>query len=145
MTIVSTSSKLKYSPSEMYDLVNDVTSYPNYIPMCSEVRLISSTPDKLRASITMSKGKIKLSFTTENTMQIGRSIQMRLVEGPFKKLNGLWLFDPLGDAGCSVTFRLEFEFANALLSMAFGGFFREVGASMVDAFSRQAFLKYGPR
>ena len=145
MAIVSTSSKLKYSPLEMYELVNDVSSYPKYIPMCSEVRLISRTPEKLKASITMAKGKIKLNFTTENTMEIGRSIQMRLVDGPFKQLDGLWLFEPLGETGCTVTFRLEFEFANALLGMAFGGFFREVGSSMVDAFSRQAASKYGSR
>lgn len=145
MAIVSTSSKLMYSPIEMYELVNDVNSYPNYIPMCSGVKLISRTSEKLKASLTMSKGKIKLNFTTENTMQIGRSIQMRLVEGPFKRLNGLWLFEPMGETGCTVTFRLEFEFANALLNVAFGGFFREVGGSMVDAFSRQAALKYGAR
>jgi ribosome-associated toxin RatA of RatAB toxin-antitoxin module len=145
MTNVSTSVCVNYTPDEMYELVNDVQSYPDYIPMCREVRLLSSTPEKLKATITMAKGKIKLSFTTENTMETGRFIRMRLVEGPFKRLNGVWHFEPSGDKGCEATFRLDFEFANALLSMAFGGFFKEVTESMVDAFCRQAVRKYGPR
>lgn len=145
MSTVSTSVCVNYSPREMYDLVNDVESYPGYIPMCSAVKLLSSTPDALRATITMAKGKIRLSFTTENTMEIGEIIRMRLIDGPFKKLDGVWRFQPSGDSGCEVSFRLDFEFANSLLSMAFGGFFKEVSESMVDAFCRQAARKYGPR
>lgn len=145
MPNISTSVCVNYTPLEMYDLVNDVRSYPNYIPMCSEVKLLSQTPEKLRATITMAKGKIKLSFTTENTMEAGKTIRMRLVDGPFKKLNGVWRFEPSGETGCEATFGLDFEFANALLSMAFGGFFKEVTESMVDAFCRQAARKYGER
>ena len=145
MPNVSTSVCVNYTPEEMYALVNDVQSYPAYIPMCSQVRLLSSTPEKLKATITMAKGKIKLSFTTENTMEAGRFIRMRLVEGPFKRLNGLWRFEPSGSQGCEATFRLDFEFANALLSMAFGGFFKEVTESMVEAFCRQAVRRYGER
>ena len=145
MPNVSTSVCVNYTPSEMYDLVNDVRSYPSYIPLCTEVKLLSQNPERLKATITMAKGKIKLSFTTENTMEAGRTIRMRLVDGPFKRLNGVWCFEPSGEAGCEATFRLDFEFANALLSMAFGGFFKEVTESMVDAFCRQAVRKYGDR
>ncbi len=145
MTNVSTSVCVNYTPEEMYELVNDVQSYPSYIPMCREVRLLSSAPDKLKATITMAKGKIKLSFTTENTLEAGRLIRMRLVDGPFKRLNGFWRFEPNGEHGCEATFRLDFEFANALLSMAFSGFFKEVTETMVDAFCRQAVRKYGER
>jgi len=145
MPNVSTSVCVNYTPSEMYDLVNDVRSYPSYIPLCTDVKLLSQSPERLKATITMAKGKIKLSFTTENTMEAGRSIRMRLVEGPFKRLNGVWYFEPSGEAGCEATFRLDFEFANALFSMAFGGFFKEVTESMVDAFCRQAARKYGDR
>ena len=145
MPNVSTSECVNYTPAEMYDLVNDVRSYPSYIPMCSDVKLLAQSPESLKATITMAKGKIKLSFTTENTMEAGKSIRMRLVDGPFKRLNGVWRFEPSGDMGCEATFRLDFEFANALLSMAFGGFFKEVTETMVDAFCRQAARKYGDR
>ncbi len=145
MPNVSTSVCVNYTPEEMYELVNDVQSYPKYIPMCSEVRLLSKAPEHLKATISMAKGKVKLSFTTENTMKVGRSIRMRLVDGPFKRLNGVWHFEPRGDSGCEATFRLDFEFANALLGMALGGLFKEVTGSMVDAFCRQAVCKYGER
>ncbi len=145
MPTVSTSARVNYTPEEMFDLVNDVASYPDYIPMCSEVRLLKQEPESLKATITMAKGKLKLSFTTENSMEIGRSIQMRLVDGPFKKLEGVWSFRPHQETGCETSFRLDFEFSNSLLGMAFGGFFREVGESMVDAFCKQAVRKYGAR
>lgn len=145
MPSVATRKCVKYSPEEMYELVNAVESYPQYLPDCREVKLLSRTPTSLRASITMAKGRIKLSFTTENTMEEGRQIKMRLVDGPFKRLNGLWRFEPRPDGGCEVAFRLDFEFASSLLSMAFSGFFREAGESMVDAFCQQAVRTYGLR
>lgn len=145
MANVSTSVCVNYTPREMYDLVNDVQDYPNYLPMCSQVKLLRRTHDSLRATITLAKGKIKLSFTTENSMEAGKVIHMRLVEGPFKKLNGVWRFEPGSAGGCEASFKLDFEFANALLGMAFGGFFKEVAESLVDAFCRQAARRYGER
>ena len=145
MPTVSTRARVSYTPGEMYALVNDVKSYPAFIPMCSDVRLLSEGADRLKATMTLKKGAIRLTFTTENSMEAGRHIRMRLVDGPFKRLNGLWTFTPQGDSGSETAFRLDFEFANGLLSMALGGFFKEVSESMVDAFCRQAAKKYGPR
>ncbi|MEI6355212.1 MAG: type II toxin-antitoxin system RatA family toxin [Methylococcus sp.] len=88
---------------------------------------------------------IQLAFTTENSMEAGCQIRMRLVDGPFKRLNGLWTFTPQGHIGSERAFKLDFEFASGLLSMALGGYFKEVSESMVDAFCRQAAKKYGPR
>ena len=145
MREIRTSVCVNYTPEEMYALVNDVQGYPKYIPMCSEVRLLEAQPDRLKATITISKGMIRLSFTTLNTMVEGTSISMQLVEGPFKTLNGVWRFDPLESGGCEVDFKLKFEFASAMLSVAFNGLFKEVTESMVSAFCKQAAVKYGPR
>jgi ribosome-associated toxin RatA of RatAB toxin-antitoxin module len=145
MANVCTSVCVNYTPMEMYELVNDVQAYPAYLPLCTDVRLHSRTPTALRATITLAKGKIKLSFTTDNSMEEGRRIRMKLVDGPFKRLNGSWYFEPGPKGGCEATFRLDFEFANALLGMAFGGFFKEVTESLVDAFCRQAAKRYGER
>ena len=143
MPTVSTRARVSYTPGEMYALVNDVKSYPAFIPMCSDVRLLSEGADRLKATMTLKKGAIRLTFTTENSMEAGRHIRMRLVDGPFKRLNGLWTFTPQGDSGSETAFRLDFEFANGLLSMALGGFFKEVSESMVDAFCRQAAKNMG--
>jgi len=145
MPEIRTSVCVNYTAEEMYALVNDVRAYPKYILMCSDVKLLEEQPDKLKATITMSKGMIRLSFTTLNTMVEGASISMQLVEGPFKKMNGVWRFDPSESGGCEVDFKLHFEFASAMLSVAFNGLFKEVTESMVSAFCKQAAVIYGPR
>jgi ribosome-associated toxin RatA of RatAB toxin-antitoxin module len=145
MSTLCNSVCVNYTPKEMYDLVNDVQSYPSYLPLCSAVKLHSRTATALRATITLAKGRIKFSFTTDNAMEDGKQIRMNLVEGPFKHLRGHWRFEPLPGGGCEATFKLDFEFANALLGMAFGGFFKEVTESLVEAFCRQAAKRYGDR
>lgn len=145
MTTISTDLCVNYTPMEMFDLVNDVESYPEYLPLCRQVKLLARSPTSLRATVTLAKGKIKLSFTTENTMDPGKTIRMKLVDGPFKHMNALWRFEPIPNGGCETRFRVDFEFSNALLGLAFGGFFKEVTESMVEAFCRQAAIKYGER
>lgn len=145
MTSVSTSVCVNYTPKEMYDLINDVKAYPRYIPLCKEVTLLAQSSRMLRAQIVMAKGQIKLAFTTENTLEEGQSIRMRLVEGPFKRLNAVWRFEPSGVGGCETSFEMDFEFANALLSMAFSSFFKEASDTMVEAFCKEAVHKYGER
>ena len=145
MPEIRTSVCVNYSPEEMYALVNDVKAYPRYIPMCSDVRLIEEQANRLKATITMSKGMVRMSFTTLNSMVEGSSISMQLVEGPFKKMNGVWRFEALEAGGCEVDFKLQFEFASAMLSLAFNGLFKEVTESMVSAFCKQAAIKYGVR
>ncbi|CAL1239280.1 type II toxin-antitoxin system RatA family toxin [Candidatus Methylocalor cossyra] len=145
MTNICTSVCVNYTPLEMYNLVNDVQAYPNYLPLCTAVTLHARSPTHLRATITLAKGKLKLSFTTDNAMEEGRSIDMRLVEGPFKHFHGSWRFDPTPGGGCETTFRLDFEFANGLLGLAFGGFFKDLTESLVDAFCNEAVKKYGQR
>ena len=143
MTTFSTAVCVPHTPEQMYALVNDVEAYPGYIPMCTEVQLIKRDENSLTARISLAKGKIKLGFTTQNTMDPGQRIDMRLVDGPFKRLNGTWTFRPEGEKGCVVRLAMDFEFANALLGLAFGPFFKEVTEAMVEAFSKQAAVKYG--
>lgn len=142
MPTVSTSVCVDHTAQEMYDLVNDVRSYPQYLPLCGGVKVLFQSPTALRAALTLAKGKIKFSFTTANTMVQGKSIQMNLVDGPFKHFHGSWQFEPSARGGCEASFRCDFEFSNALLGLAFGGFFKEVMESLVDAFCRQAAIRY---
>jgi ribosome-associated toxin RatA of RatAB toxin-antitoxin module len=99
MPSVSSNKCVNTTPLEMYARVNEVESYPVYMPLCSEVRVLAwRQPESLRVAITMAKIMIKLSFITENTMEAGRLIRMRLVEGPFKRLHGRCVLPP-GRAG----------------------------------------------
>jgi len=144
MAQISTSVCVPYTAGQMFALVHDVASYPRYLPFCSDVRIRSQTTDLQVATITLAKGKIKFDFTTANALTNDRAIDMKLVDGPFKHLHGIWRFTPNAHGGSDVSFVVEFEFANALLSMAFGTFFKGLVESMVGAFCDQAALRYGP-
>lgn len=143
MPTISTSVCVNYTREQMYELVNDVGAYPKYLPLCREVRVLSAGEHEIKATITLAKGAVRLNFTTANTMEPGRHIYMKLVDGPFKYLRGHWRFDENPHGGCDVSFRVEFEFSNPLLQMALGGIFKEVMESLVAAFCNQAAKRYG--
>ncbi|MDD3609322.1 MAG: type II toxin-antitoxin system RatA family toxin [Halothiobacillaceae bacterium] len=134
-----------YTPNEMYTLVNAVEDYPQFLPWCVQTRVMLRSEEEVRASITLARGALRKSFTTHNRMQPGKMIEIRLVEGPFRRLSGHWLFAPAGESACVVTLEMEFEFANRLLDMAIGPVFREIVNGLVDAFQRRAEQVYGRR
>ena len=129
----------------MYALVNDIEAYPDFLSWCKTAQVINKTDTHLQATVAVEVGKIKQSFSTENTMQQGRRITMQLVEGPFKFLSGCWQFDPQGEQSCNIRLDLEFEFKNKLLKMALSHTFNRIMDTMVDAFTKRAHEIYGKR
>ena len=99
----------------------------------------------MTASLEISKAGLKKWFTTENTFIDEQTVALRLVDGPFKKLQGKWHFLPLDDKACKVQLHLEFEFASKLIELAFGKVFNEVAKNMVNAFTQRAKTVYGVR
>lgn len=138
MPQVNRSALVSFSAKQMYDLVNDVEKYPEFLPGCSGSKLIESTDTELVASIDVAKAGIKKTFTTSNTMEPGRRINLELVDGPFKSLKGFWIFTPLDDFACKIEFNLSFEFTNKLIEMAFGKVFNELTNNMVNSFTQRA-------
>lgn len=126
----------------MYDLVNDVSAYARFIPLCSRSEVHEKADNKLTATIAIAKGRVGFSFTTLNRMEKGQQISMHLVSGPFKSLTGLWKFHPLASDGCLVSVEFDFEFANKLLAVAFSHIFIQVCESMIEAFKKQAKVRY---
>jgi ribosome-associated toxin RatA of RatAB toxin-antitoxin module len=145
MAEVSRSALLMYSADEMYQLVNDVKSYPEFLPGCVDAKILNHIDDVMSASVVVSKAGIKQEFTTENKLLDGRSIAMNLVDGPFKHLSGGWKFLPLDDQACKVSLDLKFEFSSKLVEVAFGRIFNELVGSMVKSFSERAKIIYGLR
>jgi ribosome-associated toxin RatA of RatAB toxin-antitoxin module len=127
----------------MYQLVNDVKSYPDFLPGCTGSRVLESGPTQMMAAVDVSKAGISKTFTTRNTLTSNQSILMSLVDGPFKKLIGGWKFIPLSSDACKIEFHLDFEFTNKLIEMAFGRIFKEL-ANMVQAFTARAKEVYVP-
>ncbi|AXF63643.1 type II toxin-antitoxin system RatA family toxin [Leclercia sp. W17] len=138
MPQISRTALVPYSVEQMYQLVNDVQSYPQFIPGCTGSRVLESGPTQMTAAVDVSKAGISKTFTTRNTLTNNQSILMHLVDGPFKKLMGGWKFVPLSADACRIEFHLDFEFTNALIELAFGRIFKELAANMVQAFTVRA-------
>ena len=145
MATVKKSALVLYSAAEMYALVGDIEAYPRFLPWCRSSRVLSSNDDEVRATIEMVKGGIHKSFTTCNRMQRHKMIDIRLLEGPFKRLEGYWRFEPLRADASKVSLDMEFEFANHLLRMAVEPVFTQIANSLVDAFCKRAVDLYGKR
>lgn len=138
MPQISRSALVPYSVEQMYQLVNDVISYPEFLPGCVGSHIISHTADEMTASVKVSKAGISKTFVTRNCLADSQRIDMELVEGPFKKLVGGWVFTPLNKNACKIEFNLDFEFTNKLIEMAFGKIFKELATNMVQAFTLRA-------
>ncbi len=144
MTHIHRHAIVPYSPAQMFALVDDVPSYPEFLPWCGAARELHRDEDEVEASVEIAKGSLRKTFTTRNRLQKDKMIEMRLVSGPFKHLEGFWRFDALGDGqACKVSLDLDFEFANRLLSMAVGPVFHAIANSLVDAFVQRARDVYG--
>jgi ribosome-associated toxin RatA of RatAB toxin-antitoxin module len=145
VTTVSRTALLPYSAGEIYDLVDDIESYPIFLPWCKSATVLSRTDDEVRANLELSRSGINKSFTTCNRQQRNKIIEMRLVEGPFHHLEGFWRFDSLGDLACKVSLDLEFEFSSRLLSLTVGPVFNQIAGTLVDSFCKRAVDVYGKR
>lgn len=145
MTTVARSALVSYPAEDMFRLVDDVNSYERFLPWVKRSRELHRDADTVRAELLFSKGGFEKSFTTQNRIQYGKMIDIRLVEGPFRHLDGYWRFQPLSDDACKVSLDLEFEFSNRLLAMAFGRVFTQVAGTLVDSFVKRADELYGGR
>ncbi len=143
MTKIRKSATLPYSTAQMYALVNDIESYPEFLPWCSEARVHEREGSRLKASLTLKASKLEYSFMTDNTMQENSLIQVRLVEGPFKHLTGSWRFEDRDDTHCHISLEMQFEFKNRLVKMALAKTFNRIINSLVDAFRQRAQQLYG--
>lgn len=145
MATVKKSALVLYSAADMYALVNDIESYPQFLPWCRSTRVASRTEDEVRATIEIVKGGVHKSFTTINRAQKHKMIDIRLLEGPFKRLEGYWRFEPLRAGACKISLDMEFEFSSHLLRIAVEPVFKQIANSLVDAFCRRAMELYGKR
>ncbi len=145
MATVKKSALILYSAAEMYALVSDIESYPEFLPWCRSTQVLSRSEDEVRAVIEMVKGRVHKSFSTINRMQHHKMIDIRLLEGPFRRLEGYWRFDPLRADASKVSLDMEFEFASPLLRMAVEPVFKQIANSLVDAFCKRAVDLYGRR
>ena len=127
-----------FTPGQMFDLVVDVERYCEFLPWVKGARVHERTGRDLRATLTMERAGVKQSFTTRNEMDRPNWMSLELVEGPFRTLDGLWTFTPIGAAGTKVVLDMKFEFGNPLASLLFGKAFEQSVGELIDAFVARA-------
>jgi len=145
MRHVNRSALIPYSAVEMFDLVDDVDSYAEFLPWCGHSEVLHRSDEVVEATVELQKGSVSKAFTTRNLRVPGESIAIELLGGPFRHLQGGWRFQNLGDEGCKVSLEIEFEFESRMVDMMFGAFFQDTCDSLVDAFVRRAGEVYGER
>ena len=125
-------------PTRMFDLVNDVESYPRRFAWCAGAAVLAREPGAVVARLDLRIAGTTQSFSTRNTLEPPRRIGMQVRDGPFKQLGGAWEFTALGDSGCKVEFALEFEYRGQILAPIFRKGFEKLADRMVDEFCREA-------
>lgn len=132
-----------FPANNMYQLVADVASYPQFLSWCTASRLLDSGDDWQVASLDIAIAGLRQSFTTRNQLRPGQGLSMELLEGPFQQLSGEWRFEPLGSTGSKILLQLRFDFGGGLLSTAFRQGFASVADRLVSDFCLRAEGVYG--
>ena len=143
MIEIRRSALVKYSPAQMFDLVNEVEAYPKRFAWCAGADILERHEGAVVARLDLKFAGFRQSFTTRNVVEPPRRLQMSLVDGPFRSLEGVWDFIALGDAGCKVAFALDFDYAGRLGGSALKFGFQGLAGRMVDDFCREAERVYG--
>jgi ribosome-associated toxin RatA of RatAB toxin-antitoxin module len=145
MRRIARSAIVECSARQMYDLVEDIESYPEFLPWCSGAHVRERTAGRTVATLDVGIMPMRQSFTTENTNVAGKSIDMRLLEGPFRKFDAHWKFTALGPGGAKIEFTIAYEFADSILAVALDPMFEGIAGTMVVAFTRRAERVHGKR
>ncbi|MGB6603448.1 MAG: type II toxin-antitoxin system RatA family toxin [Steroidobacteraceae bacterium] len=138
MREVKRSALVSQPPARLFALINDVESYPQFLPWCTYARVESRSSVEVLATLGVRQGALQGEFTTRNTLEQDRSVIMRLVSGPFRTLEGQWLLTPIEAAGCRVELTMRFAFKSGLTGLLFEPKFAETIGSLVDAFVARA-------
>jgi ribosome-associated toxin RatA of RatAB toxin-antitoxin module len=140
---ISKSAIVPYTPQQMFELVNNIDDYSQFLNWCDSSSILNQSDDQITASVEINKGGIKQTFSTLNTLTPYESISMELVDGPFDELSGEWRFEPLGDNAAKIHLNLQFKFKSILIDMALSPVFKNIANSQLDSFVARAKYIYG--
>jgi ribosome-associated toxin RatA of RatAB toxin-antitoxin module len=137
MKRIARSAIVEHSAGRMFAVVDDIESYPRFLPWCRAASVDERTPEWVRATLSVGMRGLNQTFSTRNELHPPEAMDMRLVKGPFRHFAASWRFKPLSTQACSVEFALEYEMAGPLAKML-EPLFDHIADTMVDAFTRRA-------
>lgn len=143
MAAIKKSALVPYTSLQMFELVNAIEEYPQFLPWCRATVVHSRDDEMVRASMVIAKGGMQYQLTTLNRLHQYQKIEISLLEGPFKHLEGFWLFEKVTAEKCQVSFEIELEFLNQLVSLTMGPILQRAAGSLVDSFCNRAAIRYG--
>ncbi len=138
MKHVARSAIVEHSVGVLYALIDDIESYPMFLPWCREAKVHAREDGRTVATISVGLRGVRRSFTTENRNVPNASIDMHLIEGPFKRFAAGWRLVALGEHAARVEFVMEYEFASRVIARMLDPLFGHIADTMVDAFVRRA-------
>jgi ribosome-associated toxin RatA of RatAB toxin-antitoxin module len=143
MAVIEKSVLIPRTAQQMFELVDRVEDYPEFLPWCGGTELLERSETVTAARIHINYHGIKAHFATENPKEAPHRMDIHLRDGPFRRLEGGWRFTALGDVGCKIEFRLQYEFSSKVLEKALGPVFSHIIGSFVDSFVKRAHQVYG--
>ena len=138
MSLVEKTVLVPHSAEQMFNLVDRVEEYPQFLPWCGGGSVNTLDGTTVHATVHIDYRGLKQHFTTVNRRKPPQQIDMVLQDGPFRQLDGCWRFIPLSESACKIEFRLRYEFSSKLLEKLVGPVFHYIANSFVDAFTQRA-------
>ena len=143
MAIVEKTVLIERSAQQMFDLVENIEDYPRFLPWCARTEVDFRDAVRTVATLHISYLSVRSHFTTENAKDYPQRMTLRLVDGPFRRLEGAWHFKPLAENACKIEFTLSYDFSSKLFEKMIGSVFGQITDTFVDAFVRRADTVYG--
>jgi ribosome-associated toxin RatA of RatAB toxin-antitoxin module len=138
MREIKRSAIIAQPPGWVFEVINDIESYPSFLPWCTHAKILSRTEREIVATVGVRKGPLHGEFTTRNTLEPDKRITLHLVSGPFETFEGEWLLTPVGQNGCRAELSMRFAFRNRVTGLLFEPQFAQTMTSLVDAFVTRA-------
>ena len=140
---IERSALVPHSAEDMFCLVNDVASYPEFLKWCKSSRVLTETSVAMTAELEVAWKVLHKVFSTSNQLKKGESIKLELLDGPFEFMSGEWQFKHLRDDACKITMEIEFEFKSSVSNFVFSAIFGQICSSLMDSFIKRADDIYG--
>ena len=145
----SSKRRVLHSAQQMFDLVADVERYPEFVPLCQQLKIRQRTPgpdgtEIVIADMTVSFKLVREAFTSRVTLdRANLTIMVEYLKGPFSRLENRWSFEPRSETACDVGFFLSYEFKSRMLAILMGTMFDTAFKRSAAAFEKRADAVYG--